>query len=75
MDTVRKRNISGEDLEVAVLDYGIVKAGAEADLPKYYPWHTKEDEAPILWPEATWADVETQSDQAAPVVDDDTEGE
>jgi len=58
VETVRKRNISGVDLEVAVLDYGLVPADAEVDLPKYYPWHTDEDPAEVLYPETLWANVD-----------------
>lgn len=59
MDTVRKRNISGEDLEVSTLGYQLVAADDEVDLPKYYPWHTDDDPAEVLYPESLWADVGT----------------
>lgn len=56
MATVRKKNISGVDLEVAVLNSAVVKAGDTAELPTEYPWSTAEDPAPIVWPEALWGD-------------------
>ena len=57
MQTVRKRNISGVDLEVAVLGYAVVKAGEEVDLPVNYEWHTKDDPAPVGYSPEVWEDV------------------
>jgi len=55
--TTPKRNISGEDLEVAVLDYRIVKAGEVADLPVYYAWHTDDEPALVGYSPDVWADA------------------
>jgi hypothetical protein len=69
VETVRKRNISGIDLEVAVLDNQLVKADEEVDLPVYYPWHREPhgnpgdedydpgDSAPVGYQDTVWADV------------------
>lgn len=72
MGTVRKKNISGVDLEVPILgDQYLVKADTERDLPTHYPWHREPsgkpgaddydpgNPAPIVWPEALWADAKT----------------
>ena len=57
MSTVRKRNISGEDLEVALLNFQIVKPDEEVDLPTHYEWHTDDDPAEVVWPPSLWEDV------------------
>jgi hypothetical protein len=69
MGTVKKKNISGEDLEVGPLGYATVKAGEEVDVPTHYEWHREPHGKPgdddydpgadgtILWPESVWADV------------------
>jgi len=69
VDTVWKRNISGEDLEVSQLNYQIVKDGAVVELPTHYAWHVEPhgkpddddydpgDEAPIVWPPSLWEDA------------------
>lgn len=56
--TKRYRNKSSVDHEVALLDYQIVKAGEEADLPVYYAWHTDEEPAPVAWSPEVWEPVE-----------------
>lgn len=72
--TTRKRNISGEDLEVAVLDNRLVKKDEEVDLPVYYAWHRdpsgdpeSEDYDPgvdgrVGYSPSVWQDVAPTSD-------------
>lgn len=86
--TVRKRNVSGEDLEVALLNYRLVRAGEEVDLPVYYAWHRDPSGTPggdygsddydpgqdgrVGYSPALWADVDTTSTVQTPSVPADT---
>jgi hypothetical protein len=51
-----KKNISGGDLDVPMLDR-VVEDGEVVEVPDFQPASTKENPLPIVWPGNRWEDV------------------
>jgi hypothetical protein len=71
-----KKNISGGDLDVPLLDR-IVADGETAEVPDFQPAHNPDskpgdpDYLPIAWPENRWADADPPKTTKASAKTDD----